>query len=56
MTLQKLKIENMLVLYNNNKEFAEYVDKYAQHYRITVSTALTHEIVKEYARYICLRD
>lgn len=49
-------MQNMITLYQTNEDVKGYVDRYCTKHRITVSTALTHEIVKEYARYICLRD
>ena len=37
----------MQEFYDNNKDFREYVDAYCKQYKIDVSEALTHKIVKE---------
>ena len=43
-------------LYETNKEFQEYVDRYAAHYiegrSISVAEALTHKIVAHYAAWL----
>lgn len=42
--------------YRGNKEFRDYVDRYSKQYiegrSISVEEALSHEIVKEYARWL----
>lgn len=43
-------------LYQNSKEFAEYVDKYAKTHRITKETAITHKIVKNVADQISAKE
>ena len=37
--------------YRWNKDFREYVDKYAEHHGITVKEALSHEDVRQSWRY-----
>lgn len=39
------RVIRMEQLYEDNKEFREYVDKYAQHREISVERALRHKIV-----------
>lgn len=39
-------------LYDTNKEFREYVNRYAICNHISVEEALTHALVAEYANYI----
>ena len=34
-------------LYENNKNFKQYVDKYANQRRLTIDEALEHALVKE---------
>lgn len=41
----------MKEFYTENKEFREYVDKYAKDNKISVDEALTHAIVKEMYNY-----
>ena len=36
----------------DNEDFAEYVERYAKARGISIAVALTHEIVKEYGRYL----
>ena len=36
----------------DNEDFAEYVGRYAKARGISIAVALTHEIVKEYGRYL----
>lgn len=36
-------------LYETNKDFREYVDKYCAKHKVTVEEALTHDIVKAVA-------
>ena len=36
----------------DNEDFAEYVERYAKARDISIAVALTHEIVKEYGRYL----
>ena len=47
---------NMLDMYEEDKDFKEYVDGFAKHYNegrsITVLEALQMQIVKDYAKYI----
>lgn len=47
---------NLLDMYEEDKDFKEYVDKFANHYNegrsITVLEALQMQIVKDYAKYI----
>ena len=47
---------NMLDMYEEDKDFKEYVDRFAAHYNegrsITVLEALQMQIGKEYAKYI----
>ena len=39
-------------LYNTNKDFKEYVDKYARCHRIMTEDALKHKVVQNYADYL----
>jgi len=43
------------MLYDTNKDFREYVDRYAAHYQsggtISVTEALSHMVVKEVANF-----
>ena len=47
---------NMLDMYEEDKDFKEYVDGFAKHYNegrsITVLEALQMQIVNEYAEYL----
>ena len=47
---------NLLDMYEEDKDFKEYVDGFAKHYNegrsITVLEALQMQIVNEYAKYI----
>ena len=47
---------NMLDMYEEDKDFKEYVDRFAAHYNegrsITVLEALQMQIVNEYAEYL----
>jgi len=40
------------IVYQNNEEIKEYVDRYAKCYHISVEEALTHKIVEEVANYL----
>ena len=42
---------NMKEFYNNNADFKAYVDAYCKKYKIDVSEALTHAIVREVYLY-----
>ena len=39
-------------LYETNQDFKEYVDRYTQSKKITKEEALTHALIREYAKYI----
>ena len=39
-------------LYNTNKAFKEYVEKYSRSHRMMPEDALKHKIVQEYAEYV----
>ena len=47
--------EEIKALYASNKDFREYVDKYANCYqqggKLTISEALRHKIVKDVAKH-----
>ena len=47
---------NLLDMYEEDKDFKEYVDRFADHYNegrsITVLEALQMQIVNEYAEYL----
>ena len=51
---------NMLDMYEEDKDFKEYVDGFAAHYNegrsITVLEALQMQIVNEYAEYLQKRE
>jgi len=40
---------NLNELYENNKDFKEYVDKYCKKHEIDQDTALSHQMVKNVA-------
>ena len=39
-------------IYNESELFRHYVDKYAKSRKLTVDEALTHEIIRQYAKYL----
>lgn len=45
-------------LYETDKEFKEYVDKFAQCYRhpMTVDQALTTKVISDYAEYLLEKE
>ena len=43
-------------VYDSNKEFHDYVDRYARERRILVLEALTHKMVEEVADYYLKKD
>ena len=47
---------NLNELYENNKDFKEYVDKYSKTHNITVETAMTHKLVKNVADQISEKE
>ena len=46
----------MREFYENNKDFKEYVDRYAAQRKITVDEALTHAMVREAYDYYRAED
>ena len=48
--------KDMMDIYLRNKDFHDYVNRYCAKYvegkSISVADALTHEVVKDYARYL----
>lgn len=52
----KLGGSNVTELYETNKEFKEYVDKYAESRGIQVSEAFEHQAIKSYADYLLNKD
>lgn len=42
----------LMELYSTNEDFKTYVDRYIQRESITVTEALTHYMVREYATYL----
>lgn len=45
------KMDELLELYNSDKNIKSYVDRYSKQNEVDVKTALTHLIVLEYIKY-----
>ena len=56
MKTNEKKTLNLHYMYDNNKDFKEYVDRYTKTYNIGVEIALTHRLVWEYANYIHMQE
>ena len=43
----------MIALYNNNKKFKDYVDRFCEKHKRTLDEALKEAVVIEYAKTFC---
>lgn len=53
---EERKMTEIEKLYEQSKDFREYVDKYAKKHCITVGTAMTHKLVKNVADQISAKE
>lgn len=45
-------MDELQMLYENNEKFKRYVDRYSRDNKILPAQAITHEIVKQYAKSV----
>lgn len=45
-------LDELLTLYNQDKDFAHFVDAYKIKHNLSLRDALDHNILREYAKYV----
>lgn len=45
-------LDELLTLYNQDKDFAHFVDAYKTKHQLSLRDVLDHKILREYAKYI----